>query len=109
MATALKVVQNNTAPGYTMTCERDDGTIINLTNCTVTLKLYRGTVQMNSVAGHDACTIVTAAAGTVTWQPKAGDLSLPGKYKGDVKVTYSDLTVEVLRGNLLLDVRKLLG
>lgn len=109
MPTALKVTQSNTAPAYTMTCKRDDGTIINLTNATVTMKLFRGTTQMNTISGHDACTTVSATLGTVSWQPKAGDLSLPGPYKGDVKITYSDNTFEVLYGNLLLKVRKLLG
>jgi hypothetical protein len=109
MATTLKVVQLNTAPPYEITCDRDDGTLINLTNCTVTLKLYLGSTQTNSATGHDACTITDAAGGIVTWQPQTGDLPSPGLYKGDVKITYIDSTFEVLYGNLKITARKLLG
>lgn len=109
MALAVKAVQNNTAPSYQITCTRDDGTVIDLTNCTVTMKLYKGSTQTNSTSGHDACTLVSATTGVISWTPKVGDLPSPGSYKGDVKVTYSDLTFEVLYGQFLLKVRRLLG
>lgn len=109
MSTALKAVVGNTAPSYTITCERDDGTIIDLSGCTVTMKLYFGKTQTNTTSGHDACTIVSASAGTVTWIPKTGDLPSKGSYKGDVKVTYGDSTFEVLYGNFLLKTRNLLS
>lgn len=109
MALSVKAVQLNTAPAYQIICDRDDGSIINLTNTTVTMKLFRGNTQTNTVSGHTACIITNAAGGIITWQPKVGDIPLPGSYKGDVYVTYSDLTVEVLYGQFLLKVRKLLG
>jgi hypothetical protein len=109
MATSLKAVQLNTAPPYIITCDRDDGTIIDLTNTTVTMKLFRGTTQTNITAGHDACTIVNATLGQMSWQPGTNDLPSPGSYKGDVKVTYPGGTFEVLYGQLLIKVRKLLG
>lgn len=109
MATALKAVVSNTAPAYLITCERDDGSIIDLTNTVVTMKLFKGATQTNVTSGHDACTIVTPTSGVMSWQPKTGDLPSPGSYKGDVKVTYLDATFEVLYGQFLLKVRKLLG
>jgi hypothetical protein len=102
---ALKAVVSNTAPAYQITAERDDGTVIDLTGCTVTMKLYRNKVQTNTTSGHDACTLVTAATGIFSWIPKAGDLPSAGKYFGDVKVTYSDLTFEVLYNRFELKVR----
>lgn len=107
MATTLKVVEQNTAPQYQITCQRDDGTIIDLTNTTVTLNLYKGSTKTNT--GHENCTIITAASGLVGWQPQTGDLSGPGSFKGDVQVTYTDATFEVLYGQLLLKARKLGG
>lgn len=109
MATFLKAVANNTAPAYLITCDRDDGTVIDLTGCTVTMKLYRNGTQTNTTIGHDACTLVTAASGIVSWIPKASDLPSAGKYKGDVKVTYADATFEVLYGILVIKVRATLG
>lgn len=105
----LKSVVNNTAPSYTITAERDDGTLIDLTGCTVTMKLYSSGVQTNTTSGHDACTLVTAASGTFTWVPKLNDLPSAGKYLGDVKVTYADGTFEVLFSKFQLKVRALTG
>ena len=110
MSTTIKAVQNNTAPSYTITCERDDGTIIDLTNNTVTLKLFLGTTQTNSVAGHTTCSVLApATAGNVSWTPQTGDLPTPGTYKGDVHIAYGSGGTEVLYNNLFLKVRKLLG
>lgn len=111
MATiALKAVAGNTAPQYQWVLERDDGSIIDLTGTTVTLKLFRGNTQTNITSGHDACSIVGAPTlGTIGWQPKTGDLPSPGKYLGDVYITYSDLTVEVMYNNVSLNTRKRLG
>lgn len=109
MSTALKVVEQNTAPAYEITCERDDGTVINLTNCAVTMKLYLNSTQTNTASGHEDCTIIGATEGIVTWQPRDGDLPSAGSYKGDVKVTYIDDTFEVLVGFLKINARALLG
>lgn len=106
----LKGVVGNTAPQYQWQLTRDDGSIINLTGCSVKLKLYRGSTQTNSTAGHDAVTVVGAATlGFIGWQPGTGDLPTPGKYLGDVYVTYSDNSVEVIYQNVQIKVRKLLG
>lgn len=106
----LEAVVGNTAPPYSWIAKRKDGSIIDLTGTTVTLKLFRGNTQTNATSGHDACTIVgTPTLGQFSWIPKVGDLPLPGKYLGDVKVTYSDATFETLFGYVGFDTRKLLG
>ena len=107
MATTLNVVQHNTAPQFQITCQRDDGSIINLTNCTATLQLYRGTTKMNN--GHEACTVLNATGGVIGWEPGSGDLSLPGTYKGDVVVTDVNGGVETLFQNVILKARAKLG
>lgn len=107
MATSLKVVEQNTAPQFAITCDRQDGTIIDLTSTVVTMKLYRGAVQTN--IGHESCVILTATSGIMGWAPRAGDFSGPGTFKGDVKVTYQDGTSEVLYNKAIFKARKLGG
>jgi hypothetical protein len=107
MSTTLKVVQSNTAPQYQITCTRDDGSIVVLTNTTVTLNLYKGSNKVNT--GHETCTIINAGSGIIGWQPQTGDLATPGSYKGDIVVTYLDATFEILYGQLLLKARKIGG
>jgi len=106
MAT-LNVVEQNTAPQFLITCQRSDGTIINLTNCTVALYLYKGSTQTNVGNETVSCTIITPTSGVFGWQPQTGDISGPGSFAGDVKVTYVDGTVEVLYGQVKLKSRKL--
>lgn len=109
MATTLKAVVGNTAPTYLITAERDDGTVIDLTGTTVTMKVYLNNTQTNTTSGHTTCTLVTASSGIFSWIPKAGDFPSQGTYKGDVYVTYADTTLEVLYNNAKFKVRKLLG
>lgn len=106
MATVLKITQGSTAPIYDLTLKRDDGSVIDLTNTTPTMKLCRGTTQTN--IGHEALTIVSAGAGIAGWKPGTGDLPTPGTYKGDIKVTYADTSYEILYGQLTVKVRKAL-
>lgn len=108
MAKALNVVEGNTAPQFQITCDRPDGSIINLTNCTVTAFLYLNKVQTN--VGHEASsvTILTASEGLIGWQPGVGDFSGKGQFKMNVKVVYSDSTVEVLYNQALFSARNLI-
>lgn len=110
MATYLEAVVGNTAPEYQWVLKRKDNSIVDLTNTTVTIKWFKGKIQQNTTSGHDSCRIVgDPLLGIIGWTPKVGDLLIKAKLKGDVKVTYSDATLETMRNNALLDVRKLLG
>jgi hypothetical protein len=100
--TTLNIVEDNTAPTLTITCERA-GTAIDLTGCTVTLTIAKGNTITRS---GGSCTIISAAAGTVSYQPLVTDFPSKGSYKGDVKITYSDATVEILYEQLKWKVRK---
>jgi len=108
MASLNYTVTGNTAPQYQITCDRPDGTIINLTNCTVTLYLYLKKVQQN--IGHESSTvtILTAASGLIGWQPATGDFNQKGTYKANIVVTYSDNSVETLYNQALFSVRNLI-
>lgn len=101
MATQLKIVAGNTAPSWVITCERE-GTAINLSGCTVTLKIAKGTT-ITQASG--AASITTAASGIISYTPQATDCPTKGAYKVDVKITYGDATHEVLYDQLKVKVR----
>lgn len=101
MATTIKTVAGNTAPPFTITCKRD-GSAIDLTGCTVELIIAKGNTITQ--AGK-AATITTAASGIITYDQDATDFPSAGAYKADVKVTYSDSTIEVLYEQLKIKAR----
>lgn len=104
--TTLKVVAGNTAPPQVITCERDNGdgtlTAINLTGCTVTLKIVRGNT-VTQAAG--SCVLTTPVSGIITYSPLTTDYPTAGSYKGDVKITYGDGTIEILYQQLKVKAR----
>lgn len=102
MATTLKIAAGNTAPTWLINCERA-GTAIDLTGCTVTLIIAKGNVVTNASA---AATITSASGGIISYAPISTDCPTSGTYKVDVKVTYSDLTHEVLYEQLKVKARK---
>lgn len=101
MATPLKTVAGNTAPPLQITCKRD-GVAINLTSTDVEVIIAKGATitQAGGVAS-----LVTPASGIIQYSPLATDFPTAGTYKCDVKVTYSDDTVEVLYEQLKVKAR----
>lgn len=97
----LKTVAGNTGPPLVITCQRD-GVAINLTGCTVQFIIAKGSTITQ--AGR-AATLTTAASGIVTYVPLSTDFPLAGTYKVDVKVTYSDATIEILYEQLKVKAR----
>lgn len=101
MATTLKLVATNTAPPIAITCERDS-VAIDLTGCTVTLIIAKG-ATITQAAG--SCTITTASSGLISYSPLTTDFPTAGTYKGDVKVVYSNGTIEILYEQLKVKAR----
>lgn len=99
----IKIVEDNTAPGILLTAERD-GAAINITGCTVSLIIAKGSVIKNT--GHQTCTLVAPVSGRVLYNPQASDFSTPGTYKADLLILYSDGTSEVLYDQLKFQVRR---
>lgn len=99
----IKIVEDNTAPSIVLTAQRD-GAAIDVTGATVELILAKGSNITNT--GHQECTIVTPTSGRVQYDPQDGDFATPGKYKADLKVTYSNGTVETLYDQLTFQVRR---
>lgn len=101
MAESLKIVAGNTAPPMEITCKRA-GTPINLTACTVLLIIKGGATITQP--GRSA-TVFNAAGGVITYTPLATDFPTAGSYKCDIKVTYSDASVEILYDQLFVTAR----
>lgn len=97
----LKTVATNTAPPLAITCTRD-GTAINLTGCTVTIIIKGGGVITQS---GGSCTITDATNGVISYTPISTDFPTAGSYKCDLKVTYSDATIEILYEQLKIKAR----
>lgn len=93
MATLLRIREQNTAPPFEITCDRDDGTIIDLTGASITIKIVKGSTTTQAAG---VCTIVSATEGTISYTPEVTDFPSAGTYKGDVRVIYGDGTDEVL-------------
>lgn len=100
MAT-LKTVANNTAPPLSITCTRAS-VAINLTGTTVTVIIAKGSTITQ--VGRTA-TVTNAAAGIISYSPLTTDFPSAGTYKCDVKVVYSDASVEILYEQLKIKAR----
>jgi hypothetical protein len=107
MATSLKTVVGNTAPQYSITCDRPDGSIIVLTSTTPRLYLYLNKVQQNIGRETSTVSILDAVNGIIGWQPASGDFNQKGNYKANIVITYSDNSVETLFNQALFSVRNL--
>lgn len=104
--TTITTVAGNTAPPLTITAKRS-GSVIDLTSATsVKLYLYNSSKAQTNT-GHEACVITSAAGGVVTYARQTADIPLKGTYKGDLKVTYSDATFEILYSILKVTARGL--
>ena len=104
MPVNFRIVQENTAPSYTITCTRD-GAALDLTDAsTVTLIIQRKSDRSITQQGKTA-TIVTAAYGIISYTSPVTDFPTAGVYVADVKVTYSGGGVEILYGQAKWKVR----
>lgn len=99
MATpTIKIVEGNSAPPIVLTAVRPDGTVINVTNATVSLIITKARAITN--AGHQTCVLTTPASGIVTYTPTTTDFPTQGTYICDLKIVYSDASVEIVYDQL---------
>ena len=100
----FKIVANQTAPPFTITCKRD-GTAISLVDASsVELIIKNKGTGTISQQGKTA-TITTAASGIITYNNAVTDFPSKGTYVGDVKITYSGGTTERLYKQVSWKVR----
>lgn len=100
----FKIVEDNTAPAYQITCQRD-GTAIDLTGATVEMIIENKSTGSVTNSGHQTCSIVTAASGIISYTAEATDFPSAGTYIGDIKITYNGGGVEILYGQVKWKVR----
>ncbi len=91
----FQIVQNNTAPSYVITCQRD-GTAIDLTSASVELILEEKSSGDITNTGHQSCTVTSASSGIISYTAESTDFPNKGTYIGDIKVTYSGGGFEIL-------------
>lgn len=104
MATqTIRIVEGNTSPPYQLTAQRN-GTIINLTGCTVNLVIWNGSAVTN--VANQACVVTTPLSGLVTYTAGVNDFTTATSYICDLVVTYSDATVETLYDNVRFVARR---
>lgn len=102
----LNIVEDNTAPDIVITIQRA-GNTIDLTGATVKLILSLNGTITNT--GHQDCIMTDAEEGIVTYTIQAADFQTAGDYLADVKITYQDNTVEIVRDQLSINARAKLG
>ena len=102
---SLDLVQGDTAPVLNGTItDRDTGTPLNLTNCTVYFQLRKK--DDNRYTINATCTIVSPTAGTVRYVLAANDLNTPGDYHAQFEVHYQDNTVQTTVTPIPVTVRR---
>jgi len=88
------IVQGSLRPIWSFTLVQDDNTPFVLTGATFTGALYtRPNARVITMAGTFA--ITSAAAGTFTYSPIAGDVAEPGEWEIEIAVTIAAAPVYV--------------
>ena len=104
MAINFRVVEDNTAPAYGITCTRDGGTL-DLSSATSVVLIIKNKGTGTITQAGKAATITSASTGVISYAADATDFPSSGKYVADVKVTYSGGGVEILYGQCTWKVR----
>lgn len=100
----LFIVEDNTAPPYTITCKRD-GVAIDLSGCTVKVYIQKKGSSGTTNSGHETATVTDATNGVIQYQAQSNDFPDKAKYVADVEVTYGNGTVERLYDQLVWKAR----
>lgn len=98
MSIVIETFVGDTAPGITFTITRSDGTIVNLTGCTVSFVIQNpiSLTPTNSMGGgvHNQCTITDPGNGICTYAWNSGDLPVAGIYRANLIIQYPDSSEE---------------
>lgn len=104
MAVNFKIVEDNTAPSYVITCTRD-GSALDLSAASAVTLIIKNKASGTITQSGKAATITTPASGVITYDADATDFPSAGTYVADVKVTYSGGGIEILYGQCKWKVR----
>lgn len=98
-------VVGNSAPSYELTLQ-NDGTAIDLSAAsTVELIISNERTGTITNASNDTCVITSASAGQIRYDRNINDFPTSGRYKGDVKITFSSGAIETLFEYVIFAIR----
>lgn len=103
MAVNFRIVEDNTAPDYVITCTRD-GDAIDLSSASAVTLIIKNKSSGTITQAGKAATITTAASGIITYRADATDFPSAGIYVADIVVTWSSGT-EILYSQAKFKVR----
>jgi hypothetical protein len=104
MAFVIETFAGDSAPGLTFTITRSDGSIVDLTGCTVSMVIqhpHTGKPTNNQTGGlRNQCTITDPVNGVCTYAWNAGgtDVPIPGIYNATIIIQYPDSSKETYPG-----------
>lgn len=104
MPVNFRIVEDNTAPDYTITCTRD-GTPIDLSSATSVVLIIKNKSSNTITQTGKAAAVTTPASGVITYTADSTDFPSAGTYVADIKVTYSGGGVEILRNQAKWNAR----
>jgi len=88
--------QNDTADDLVRVLTKADGSVIDLTGCTVDFRMINK-VSDRIITG--ACTVTSEAGGMVTYEWQPGDTSEAGDHSGKFYVTYPSTQIGTVPNN----------
>lgn len=97
MANAIphfKTFTGDTAPVLRFTVVRKGGSVVDLTGSTVEFRIKDIVTKEITNATDDNCTVIDAENGICTYTLNEEDFPTPGCYMANLKVTYTDGTIE---------------
>lgn len=103
MAT-FKIVEDNTAPNYTITCTRDTSAI-DLTSASSVTLIIKNKASGTITQTGKAATISSPSTGVITYTAAASDFPSAGLYVGDIKVDWGSSGIEILYNQVSWKVR----
>lgn len=89
--TNFTIVEDNTAPDYTITCTRGNVPLDLSLASSVALIIQRKSDKVITQVGKNAV-ITTAASGVITYTADATDFPSKGTYIADIKITWGSGT-----------------
>lgn len=104
MPVNFKIVEDNTAPAYAITCTRGS-TALDLTAASTVTIIIKNKATGTITQTGKAATITSPSTGLISYTADSTDFPSAGTYVADVKVTYSDGGVEILYGQCKWKVR----
>lgn len=89
--TKIEIVEGDAAFDLNFTLQDYNGNAINLTDCTLVLKVQKE--HDTSLKFSGSMSIVSAVAGTCKYTVQSGNFDSPGKYDAEIEITNGSQTI----------------